>query len=751
MPLPTRLATITGVGGSGKTRLAIEAAHRLIDFQNPAGHCFLDGIWFIPLAPLSDPALIEQVIAATLKLNEIPGMNPAEMLSDALRSSKLLLLLDNCEHLRQACALLIKTLLRTCPGIKVLATSRAPLKMLGETILPVPPLETLNPNGAFSMGILARCESVRLFIDRAKAVKPEFVVTEYNAQAVLQICQALDGIPLAIELAAVRVKVLTPQEISGRLNDLFQLLHTTSPVMLERHHNLYITFDWSYSLLEELEQVFFRRLSVFAGGWTLDSAEQIICDPPIARSAVVDLHESLLDHSLIQREDRQQSAQARYRMLVPVWQYAHEKFETAGEANTLRDRHLAYFSNLAEQAQKGILTSSYPYWTNRIYAEISNIRTALNWSMGEGNLALGFKIAISLFQFWQEVRIVSESIKIYQDLLGNPKATDPAFNRERGMALTCLSLSYLRLGDHEKAIQSANAALAIEAAIDDPEIKAYGLAALGHAHGLQEKYAKAVTILEYSLMLFQNLDHIPGQSWALSRLGTVALHMGEYERAGNWLDEMIRLTYGAGITTYLGYALRYSGYVLLYQGNIHGALQKLMEAQAYQLDPEVVISSNLVAFAAIAVATGQIVRAARLSGVVQQRMENRRQVLLPYDLDRHEGNLAILREWLGETVYQQAIKAGRSMTQQQIADEIAAIRVSPVRSPCVPIIYPAGLTEREVEVLRFVTLGMSNQEIADRLVISRRTVHAHVRSIFNKLDVNTRTAAAHEAIRLKLA
>ncbi len=748
--VPARLVTITGVGGSGKTRLAIEASRRLLEHRSASDQLFPDGIWFISLASLSDPALINQLVASALNLRESSSLNMIETLVDALMDTRMLLLIDNCEHLGPACACFADDLLQTCAYIAILATSRAPLNVMGEVILTIPPLETLNAQDPIRMKELSQCESVRLFTDRAMAAQPHFELTASNVRAVLQICQSLDGIPLAIELAAVRVRSLTPQQIAERLDDLFQLLHSFSPTIIARHQNLHVAFDWSYALLEEPERVIFRRLAAFSGGWTLEAAQKVVCDEYIPPSMAIDLHEGLLNQSLIERADDDHSGEARYRMLVPVWQYAKEKLDESGDARAVHDLHLAYFTHLAERAEKGILTPNFSEWVDKILLEIDNVRSALSWSLGEGDIELGLNIALALFQFWQEAWLVSESIAIYQALIDNPKAAGPALLRTQGMALALLSLSHLRLADHENAIQTANAALAIGANLCDTEIEAYGLVGLGHAYGLEARYSEALACLEKCLTLFQDLGHIPGQCWALSRLGAVALYMQEFDRAQYWLEEMADRSSEAGIATYLGYALRYGGYALLYQGDIHGALEKFLQAQSFQRNPKIFYAANLAAFAAAAINTGQIVRAARLSGSAQRQIEIHHASPLPYDLDLHQSNLATLQEWLGETVFHQAMEVGRRLTQTQIDEEISAIKVSSARSAGKSISYPLGLTEREVEVLRLVTLGISNQEIAERLVISRRTVHAHLRSIFNKLDVSTRTAAAHEAIRLKL-
>lgn len=350
-----RLVTLTGVGGCGKTRLALEVAYKLSDDEDTATLLFSDGIWFTALGAISNPALVPQVMAALLKLPQTSNLTPTETLIQALRLKKVLLILDNCEHLLTACAQLSETLLQACPDITILATSRAALKVSGEVIFPVPPLATLNPDQPWFITDLVQCESIRLFIDRARAVQPHFALTAGQGRAVTQICQCLDGIPLAIELAAARVKTLTPQQIADRLGDMFHLLRSTSPTAFPRHQNLHLAFDWSHNLLAETEQVLFRRLSVFTDGWTLEAAEQVAGDEPLTTQGLLDLHEGLLQQSLITRMDDGHGERARYRMLEPVRQYAMGKLQAAGETAACRKRHLAWCVALAEEAEPKIV------------------------------------------------------------------------------------------------------------------------------------------------------------------------------------------------------------------------------------------------------------------------------------------------------------------------------------------------------------------------------------------------------------
>jgi len=746
-----RLVTLTGTGGTGKTRVAMKIAEDLHGSQIPSESIFPDGIWFITLAALAPSASVTQAIMTALDMREVPGELLSETLIQRLRAKRMLLLMDNCEHLISQCAQLFEALLQKCPDVTILATSRAALNMMGEVIYPVPPMEIVNPNEQFPLTNLVQCESVRLFNDRAINVHPHFAITDQNVRAVTQICQLLDGIPLAIELAAIRVKTLTPQQIASRLGEMLQLLRTTSPTTLPRHRNLHAAFDWSHTLLTEPERILFRRLAVFAGGWTLEAAEEVTADTTISRSEIVDLHECLLDQSLIGRADNGQREHARYRMLVPVQQYALEKLAGSGEEKQIRDRHLAYFVTIAKSAWHGILTAEWLVWLERIKADIDNIRSALTWSLGEGDIEPGFQIGVALFQYWLEAVITREGIEIFQNFLHSPKATAPHLVRARAKTLAFLSLSYLRLGDHDRAVETANTALVLEAEVIDAEIKAYALAGLGHAYGLQKRFDEAFAYLNESLELFRALDHIPGQGWTLSRLGTVALHSGDYKRAEAWLSEQANLMRESGNLMYLTYAVRYEGFAILQQRRVQDALEKFLELLQLYERSEDVTPGSFTAVAATAIQIGQLKRAVKIMGFATARLESSHYTLLPYDHDVYDQTIDGLRVSLGEQAFQAGWEEGKKLTSDQAyLEALAVCNSQAVGSSESPQSDRTSLTEREIEVLRLVAQGLSNQEIADRLVISRRTVHAHLRSIYDKLDVTTRTAAAHEGLRFKL-
>lgn len=396
-----RLVTLTGPGGTGKTRLALEAAHGLL------GH-FADGIWLVELAPLADPALIPQSVASALGLHESPGKTFTQTLIDYLRNRRLLLILDNCEHVVDAAAGLAGTLLQACQRMQILATSREILGTMGETPFRVPSL-ALPGAAEATLTTLAECESIRLFVERARTAQPAFALTEANAPVIGRICRRLDGIPLAIELAAARVRLLRVDEIAARLDDSFRLLTGGSRTVLSRHQTLRALIDWSFNLLTSDERLLFLRLSVFAGGFTLPAAEAICADDALDRAAVFDLLAQLVDKSLVvpfdtstteaPANDAAPVAETRYRLLETIRQYARDRLHDAGGSTAVRDRHLAFFVAMAEEAEPHFRQGDQVEWLDRLEAELDNVRAALEWAQTT-RADLGLRLTGSLLWFW---------------------------------------------------------------------------------------------------------------------------------------------------------------------------------------------------------------------------------------------------------------------------------------------------------------------------------------------------------------
>lgn len=400
----TRLLTLTGPGGTGKTRLSLQVAADALDR-------YPHGVWLIELATVTDPALIPETIANAVEIREEHGRSVLDTLLAALRTRQLLLVLDNCEHLVEACAQVVTTLLRRCPGVNVLASSREALNISGESIYPVPPLGTLEYSD-LSEGVnpnqLAELEAVQLFVERAASVRPGFAVTPENAALIGRICWRLDGIPLAIELAAARVKVLSLDQILTRLDDRFRLLSGGSRTALPRQQTLGALIDWSYDLLSEPERMLLRRLSVFVAGRTLEMVEQVCTDDQLPSAQVFDLMSALVEKSLLTVEDGPHG-ESRYTMLESVWDYGDSKLTQHGEGVQFRRRHLEFFVAFAETAEPALLGPEQKTWLEKLSLENYNLNAAIRFSLEQPDtVALGLRIAGALTRYWEVRNYLTE-------------------------------------------------------------------------------------------------------------------------------------------------------------------------------------------------------------------------------------------------------------------------------------------------------------------------------------------------------
>ena len=398
----TRLLTLTGTGGVGKTRLALQVAMALLDH-------YPQGLWLVELAPLADPDLVPRTVLAALAVQEQPGRPPLATLQEALRTRQLLLVLDNCEHLLDGCARLAEALLTACPRLQILVTSREPLGLAGETRWRVPSLSMPALDQFASPEAVGRCEAVRLFLERAQAVQPTFALTPANAAAVAEVCARLDGIPLALELAAARLGSLGMAELAARLDQRFRLLTGGSRTALPRQQTLRATVAWSYDLLTSQEQTLFARLSVFAGGWSLEGAEAVGAGGTIAAEEVLDLLARLVDKSLVLAEEAADGS-TWYRLLETLRQYGQERLAAAGETAQVRRRHAAYYLALTERADRRFTGPDQLRWLDLIGREHDNLRAALTWCL-EGDahrggaeaddlVETGMRLAGALFWFW---------------------------------------------------------------------------------------------------------------------------------------------------------------------------------------------------------------------------------------------------------------------------------------------------------------------------------------------------------------
>lgn len=557
----SRLVTLVGAGGCGKTRLAIEVGAQLIA-EYP------EGVWLVELGALSDPALIVQKAASVLGLGEESDGPLLDRLTDYLRAKQVLLVLDNCEHLISACARFAETLLQACPNLWILATSRETLGIAGESAFGVPSLSVPDPGQVSPGGVdlasnLIPYEGVRLFVERAVAVQPNFNLTNANAPAVAQICYRLDGIPLAIELAAARVKALSAEQIAARLDDRFRLLTGGSRTALPRHQTLQALIDWSYELLPEAERMLLRRLSVFAGGWTLEAAETICAGEGIQASEVLDLLTHLVDKSLVLVEERHK--EARYRMLDTIQQYARQKALESGDAARVRARHLDFFVRLAEDAGSQLRSAEQLTWLNRLETEHDNLRTAGGWMQGSGETELGLRLAGALFWFWLLRGHANEGRRWLEQVLS--LAGDSGRNRAHARALWAAGFLAIGQGDLAAGRSRLDESLALFAELGDQEGIANSLLGLGRAAYFQGDYAVARSLFEESLSLSRAAEYPWGSAQALYRLGMVNLIQGDYIQARPHFEESVRKFRDLGDRWGLSYSLSALGEEALRRGD----------------------------------------------------------------------------------------------------------------------------------------------------------------------------------------
>ena len=547
-----RLLTLTGVGGIGKTRLALQVAARLCADSSESG-AYAGGVWLVEFAQLFDPKrLVPQAVTSVVGVREQTGRPVLGTLIDGLRAQELLLVLDNCEHLLEPIAALALALLHACPRLKILATSREPLAVPGETCYAVPPLSTPRVPMLSSAAEL-RPEAVQLFVARALAVQPSFSLSSDRAPLIAALCMRLDGIPLAIELAAARLRSLSLEQIVSHLDDRFGLLTTGPRTAVPRQQTLRATIDWSYELLPDNARLVFRRLSVFAGGFTLEAAEQVGAGEPLTSAAVLDVLARLVDHSLVTLDQQDQSQ--RYHMLETIRQYANEKLLESGEAERVLQRYLQFFLQLAESAEPHLIGGQV-IWLNRLEMEHDNLRAALAWSRtAEGDAAGGLRLAGTLFLFWDRHAHFREGQQQLLAALAGPGASDRA---ARAKALNgAAHMAYMQ-SDYAAARSLGEASVSDYRALgrDGQRGLAFVLDLLGYMESEVGDYATAMTRIEESLGIVRELNDPPGIAKALQDLGTCMLRMGDFDAAAQCLQEALSLSpqienpYGSAIILY---------------------------------------------------------------------------------------------------------------------------------------------------------------------------------------------------------
>lgn len=748
--LTTRLLTLTGAGGSGKTRLALEVAARMLKG-------FPGGVWLVELAALSDPALVPQAVALALGVREIAGQTLTETLINALHAKHVLVVLDNCEYLIEACARLAETLLRSCPNLRILATGREPLHIAGEVTWLVPTLSLPDPQRLPLLKDLLRYEAIRLFVERAKDVLPAFTLVEHNAAAVAQVCQRLDGLPLAIELAAARVRVLSVEQIAARLDDSLRLLVSGSRMALTRHQTLKATLDWSYDLLSGPEQVMFRRVAAFSGGFTLEAAEAICAGEGVEQAEVLDFLSQLVEKSLVV-VDKHQDKELRYRLLEPIRQYSVEKLQASGEEAVVRERHRDWYLALAEEAAQAISSlrsgqqmggGQQGIWVARLAQEYDNLRAALAWSQTEtGRAEPGVRLAMALSQFWQMRGIAREGLAWLEIMLEKSRELPASM---RADALLDAGFLAYHAGDFDPATAFNEEALVLYQDLGNVSGIARTKILLARVAESQGDQQRALTLAEQSLALYREVGDKWGAAVVLFQLGDIAYAQGDIARAVMLLEESLALCREVGNTWATGRRLARLGQIALAQDDLGQAARCLHEALTVCRDTgdHWGIAMSLIGLAGAAGARGEPERGARLLGAVEIVQQGLATVMWLMDRAEYRRILATIRAALGEERFAAAWAEGQAMSlEDAIAYAQAATEPAPVTaslsSPSIrpTPLEPAGLTEREIEVLRLIAMGKSNQEIAGELVLSIRTVERHISNIYEKIGIYGKAARA---------
>ena len=674
-----RLLTLTGTGGCGKTRLALQVAGECIA-------AYPDGVWLVELAGLADPALVAQAVAAAVGVREVPGQSVQETLLDGLRDRQLLLVLDNCEHLIGACAALADAILRTCADLTILATSREPLGIVGEVAWRIPSLTVAPPEWAGQAAPrptdLALYESVRLFVDRAVAAQPSFALTAQNAPAVAQICRRLDGIPLAIELGARRVTALSAEQIAERLDQRFQLLTGGSRVALPRQQTLAATVEWSYTLLSEPERVLFDRLSVFAGGFTLEAAEDV------AGAAddldTLDLLTRLVEKSLVLAEVGS-GDEARYRLLETLRQYGRECLIARGELGEMQRRHAVYYAALAGKASEQIMGAGQTVWLDRLDRDHDNLHAAVAWAIEHQDGELGLRLAASLSYFWYFRGHHTEGRALRAAVLALP--TGPELATLRVAAIQGEGLQALVQGDYPAARSIVEEGVAIgrrgERALLPP-----GLATLGFVARVQEDYEVARAALAEAIEVAREVGDTFYTGMALHHLGLLALEADrDLARAQTLNEEALAIFRRLGNRRMVGVVVLALGRVAQARGDLVTARTLVGDALTvfYELGDLGNVPLFVCVMAGIDADVGDVERAIRLASAAAAANEAMGTRTWPFVLRQRDAWLAEVRCRLGEERFAAAWAEGAALTcDQAVAEALAIIGESAAATDVVP-------------------------------------------------------------------
>ncbi len=732
------LITLTGPGGTGKTRLALAAAEKLVD-------AFPDGAAFVSLAAIHDPDLVPVTIAQSLGIRDSGSQPLSEQIRSFVAARRLLLVLDNFEQVVEA-APVIGELLGSAAELKIIVTSRIPLHLHAEQEFPVSPLDLPTPEQVARAIDLDLNPAVALFVQRARTVKPDFSLTRQNADAVAEICARLDGLPLAIELAAVRIKALSPPALLARLRNRLELLTSGPRDAPARLQTMRAAIAWSYDLLAPNERRLFRQLSVFVNGWTVDAAEAVVADDCRIAAASGEILEgliALLDQSLVQQTP-QADGEPRFGMLETIRDYAREQLSASGEEPAMWQRHAEFFLALAEQAAV-LVEVGDQQWLDRLDPERENLRAALAWLSECEATQECLRLVGDLRGFWFHRGSFADASTQLESVLALPGAEQPT--AARAYALTAAGVVAIYCGKDARSIPLNTEALAIYQALDEREPQPWLLIALGIAAANLGEGERATQYWEQSLALAQQIGDQVNASRALINLSRQSVDPRDFDRRQTMAEEALAFARAAGYAAPIHLCLTGLVSIAFDRGDYRQAAARLEETLALSVTSgwQWQLAEQLDWIAHLAHATGQPVSAAQLLGAEIALRERTGMELSSVERSQHHRFVSEVCAVLDVDVYATARAAGQAMLLEEVlavAQDVLAAASVPVYVPAVwPAPPPHALSAREFEVLRLIAVGQSNRQIAEELSLSPRTIERHIANIYLKIDVHSKAEA----------
>jgi non-specific serine/threonine protein kinase len=717
---------LTGTGGSGKTRLAVEVASAVRD-------AYADGVWFVDLSGLREARLVAQTVAHTLELPDTGAEASLEGVRDALKDTRCLLVLDNFEQVLPAATDLAEVLVG-CPGVQMLVTSRVPLHLRWEYELPVPPLRLPDPTRPIAHDELSRVPAVTLFLERARAVQPYLQLNSENAAAIVTICRRLDGLPLAIELAAAHSRMLPPRALLARLEEGLNTLVDTAGDRPARHHTMAAAIAWSTELLTARERAAFYQLAIFVGGFTTDAAAWVL-------DGASEVLETLVDKSLLRTEEDARG-QLRFRMLETIRTYGLEQLERLGERDAASERLAAWCLDLLRLAEPELRGRQQVLWLAQLDQEHDNMRAALAWTLDNDRIEWALVMAGALWRYWSTRGFFLEG-QSWLDRAFEASRDQTISSAAHAKALTAAGEMAWGRGDFERATRCHEASLALRRDLDDRPGVAQSLQYLANLAMERGEHATAWSLHEEALAQRRQLGVPRDIAVSLQNLGRLAATRGDVDAATVMLEEALALSRSAGDEIGEAAALRELGEVALHRGSVDLAADLLAESLrlAREVGAQWTIARGLECLALVASARRQHALAIRILGAADALREEIRSPQLPTERASVEGTLALAHARLDPGAFDATWALGRSTSV-----DVAVGLLDAPETPAPTAHQPLALTPREIEVVALIAQGLTNRQIAERLVVSERTTHAHVRNILDKLDLGSRTQVATWAV-----